>query len=64
MKLSQQAIAGACPELLPLMEVPGMTAAQARALHRAGLNEPEMVARAPAVRSFRTQELFAAFASS
>jgi hypothetical protein len=40
--LSQQAAAGVRPELLPLMAVPGMTGAHARALHAAGMTRPEV----------------------
>ncbi|KAG2489169.1 hypothetical protein HYH03_012395 [Edaphochlamys debaryana] len=42
--LSAQAAAGARPELLPLMAVPGMTGARARALHAAGIVKPALLA--------------------
>ncbi|KAL0029501.1 hypothetical protein WJX77_012503 [Trebouxia sp. C0004] len=44
--LSQQAAAGVRPELLRLMEIPSMTAANARALHSAGLVSPQQLAAA------------------
>ncbi|KAK9789408.1 hypothetical protein WJX73_009184 [Symbiochloris irregularis] len=40
-RLSQQAEAGAHPELLPLMQVPEVTAQRARALHSAGITDPQ-----------------------
>ncbi|DBA82486.1 TPA: hypothetical protein ACH3X2_000714 [Trebouxia sp. C0005] len=44
--LSQRAAAGVRPELLRLMDIPSMTAANARALHSAGLVSPELLAAA------------------
>ncbi|BDA50034.1 DNA polymerase theta [Coccomyxa sp. Obi] len=44
MRVSQQATAGTCPELLDLMQMAEVTAAQARALYRAGITNPEVLA--------------------
>ncbi|GAX85126.1 hypothetical protein CEUSTIGMA_g12546.t1 [Chlamydomonas eustigma] len=44
MSLSQQAAAGVKPELMTLMQVPGMTGARARALGAAGFLRPDQLA--------------------
>ncbi|KAK9826374.1 hypothetical protein WJX81_004727 [Elliptochloris bilobata] len=46
-QLALRAAAGARPELHPLMQVPGMLAAKARALHSAGIADTAALAAAP-----------------
>lgn len=42
--LAEEADAGVRLELVPLMKVPGMTGARARALHSAGIVRPDLLA--------------------